>query len=218
MAGHVRRSRMGLVLCADRVTAGRCGCEQAFRSDPWALLLMERWHARVVKKLARPRPASHLGGPQLSSRNHDRRPPHPNGFTGALNGRAACATTVNTATATAEDTSPPRDAAQAPKTPLHLHPAHNPVRRELLHAAHDEPAARLQERERHTECAAVAPQLAEAVERGGGRGRKIGRFPSQVWQRMGHRCGEGRQCICAVIRGSANFACRTARAATISWT
>jgi hypothetical protein len=157
-----------------------------------ALLLTERWHASVVKKLAQPRPALHLGGPQLSTRNHDRRPPHSNGFTSALYGRPARPSTINTAASTADDPSAPRDAAQAPKTPLHLHPAHNSVRRKLLHAAHDEPAARIQERERHTECAAVAPQLAEAVERGRGRGRKIGRFPSKVWQRMGHRCREGR--------------------------
>jgi hypothetical protein len=147
------------------------------------------------QKLAQPRPASHLGGPQLSSCNHDRRLQHSNGFTSALNGRPARPATVHTAASAADHPSPPRDAAQAPETPLHLHPAHNPVRRELLHAAHNESAARLQERERHTECATVASQLAEAVERGRGRGRKIGRFPSQVWQRLGHRRREGRQCM-----------------------
>jgi hypothetical protein len=114
-----------------------------------------------------------------------------NGFTNTLHGRPPRTASVNTAPSTANHPSPTRDTPQATKTPLHLHAAHNPVRRKLIHTTHDKPAARIQEREGHKECAIVESQLAEAAERGGGRGRTTGRFPCQVRQRLGHRRREG---------------------------
>jgi hypothetical protein len=115
---------------------------------------------------------SDCGGPQLSSSTTTTSTSTPhhnsNGVSSTLNWRPARPATLNTAPHTAHHTSPPRDTPQAPETPLHLHTAHHPLGRQLLHPAHDQPTARIQERERHTECAAVEPELTEAAERGGG--------------------------------------------------
>jgi hypothetical protein len=142
-----------------------------------------------------------------------------NGLTNTLNGRPPRTSSIDTAPSTANDPGPTRDTSQATKTPLHLHTTHNPVRRKLIHTTHDKPAARIQERERHKECAIVESQLAEAAERGGGRGRTIGRFPCKVRQRLGHRRREGaydgadmiRACLLTIAR-------RARRVVTISWT
>jgi hypothetical protein len=142
-----------------------------------------------------------------------------NGFTNTLNGRPSRTASIDTAPSTANHPSPARDTPQATKAPLHLHTTHNPVRRKLIHITHDKPAARIQERERHKECAIMESQLAEAAERGGGRGRTIGRFPCEVRQRLGHRRREGtynrvekiRACLLTIAR-------RARRVVTISWT
>lgn len=147
-----------------------------------------------VKKLV-PRPRHPLGGPhlQLSSSTTSTTStttPHPtsNGVSSTLNWRSARPATLNTTPHTTHHASPPRHPPQAPKTPIHIHTAHHPLGRQLLHSAHDKSAARIQERKGHTECAAVEPQLAETTERRGGRGRTTSGFPCEVWKGLGYGC------------------------------
>jgi hypothetical protein len=150
------------------------------------------WRAKVSPAKTR---SSRGSATFLRSASHDipTTPPHNtcNGFTDTLNGRAPCSPPDTAASIPANNPGPARDTPQATKAPLHIHPAHHPLRRQLLHPAHNEPPARIQERQGYTECAALEPQFAEATKRGGGRGWKTGRFPCKVRQRVGHGCGEG---------------------------
>lgn len=114
---------------------------------------------------------------------------HRDGVPGTLNGRTARSPPIDSATDKANNPSATRDTPAPTQATLHLHPAYNPLRRKLLHSTDDQPTACIQERKRHTELAAMEPEFAKAVERRGGRGRKIGRLQSQVWARMG--CREG---------------------------
>lgn len=122
-----------------------------------------------MEKLAQPRHESHRISEvrnfafDTKSNSHA----HFNGFTRAFDRRPACSTTVDTATDTANHPSTTRDTPQASETALHLHTAHHAVRWQLFHTSHHEPTTSIQERKRHTECATMESQLAEAAERGG---------------------------------------------------
>lgn len=89
--------------------------------------------------------------------------------------------------------SPTRNPSAPSQAALHLHPARYAVRRLLLRPAHYLPHARLQGDQGHAQHAALEPQFAEAVERGGGRSRQIGGFPCKVRQSIRHSHG---MCFC----------------------
>ena len=117
--------------------------------------------------LAPPKPPSllrnfHLSPPNISSA------PHHYGISHTLNERATRTPPINSTANPTENPSAARDTAPPTEATLHLHPAHNPLRRKLLHGTNDEPAACIQERKRHTKLATVESQFAEATECRGG--------------------------------------------------
>lgn len=91
-----------------------------------------------------------------------------NGNSDTLNERAAGAAPVNTAADTADEPNTARDAPPSTKATLHLHTTHNIIGWQLIHTAHHQSTARIQEREGYKECATMESEFAEVAQRGGG--------------------------------------------------